>query len=228
VGLLLARTVWAEPAPEGPLLPAQAVAEAVALAATAAAALAPVPARVEVLPGALDPRLKLAPCAKVQASLAAGVPSWGRSRVALQCVDGATRWKVFLPVTVQVWAPAMVTAVALPAGARLEESQLATRVIDWGAAAEPAWTRAEALAGRVLVRPLAAGQPVRAADLQARQWFARGDAVTLLAAGPGFAVTAAAQAQTAGIEGHAASAVTAAGVVVVGRPVGDHRMEVGP
>ncbi len=36
---------------------------------------------------------------------------WGkRARVGLRCVDGAVKWNVFVPMTVKVWAPALVIA----------------------------------------------------------------------------------------------------------------------
>jgi flagella basal body P-ring formation protein FlgA len=203
------------------------LAQAQTLARDAAAALAPAAARVEVEAGVLDPRLTLAPCARVEPYLATGVPAWGRTRVGLRCTDGRVRWNVFLPLTVRVWAPALVSSASLPAGARLTEGQLVRADTDWGAASQAPFVLPAALEGRTLARAVAAGQALRAADLQPRVWFVTGDTVQIMASGNGFAITADGKALTPGLEGQTARVRTDAGGILVGRPVGERRMEVG-
>ena len=205
---------------------ARPVAQALELVRGAAAALAPSGARVEARAGALDPRLRLAPCREVQAYLPAGAPAWGRTRVALRCMDGSARWNVFLPVTVSVWAPALQLRAALPAGARIAEAQVATAEVDWAAGPTPPLTEAAALDDRVLARPVAAGQPLRLSDLQPRRWFSLGDTVHIVAAGAGFLISAEGQALTPGLEGRPARVRTGNGRVLTGRPVGERRIEV--
>jgi flagella basal body P-ring formation protein FlgA len=155
------------------------------------------------------------------------VPAWGRTRIGLRCSEGPTRWNVFLPVTIQVWAPAMVLATPLPAGARLTDSQLLRAEVDWGSAALPVFVQAEALVGRTLARAMPAGQALHGGDLQARQWFAMGETVRIVASGDGFSITAEGQALSAGLEGQAARVRTDSGRVLVGRAVGERRVEVG-
>ena len=208
-----------------PILTPEAVAQATALLHQAAQAGAPRGARILALPGVLDARLKLAPCTQVQAFLPGGVTAWGKTRVGLRCVQGPVAWQVFLPVTVQVWAPAVVAQAALPAGAQLAGSQLALAVVDWAAAPGAPQAELSALDGRVLVRPVAAGQVLRASDLRARQWFASGDTVQFVAQGRGFAVSAEGQAMTAGLEGQPVRVRMESGRVVVGLPVGQRRVE---
>ena len=60
----------------------------------------PSPLRMEVSVGTLDERLRLAPCARIEPYLPAGAKLWGRTRLGLRCLEGATRWNVFLPITV--------------------------------------------------------------------------------------------------------------------------------
>ena len=201
------------------------LAQATALVRQAAQAGAPRGAQILALPGVLDARLQLAPCTQVQAFLPAGVQPWGRSRVGLRCLQGPVAWQVFLPVTVQVWAPAVVASATLPAGARLEGSQLALAVVDWAAAPGAAHAELEALDGRVLVRPVTAGQALRVSDLRARQWFAAGDSVQFVARGRGFAVSAEGLAMNAGLEGQPVRVRMESGRVVVGLPVGHKRVE---
>lgn len=213
------------PSPAHASLAPEFLAQATALVQQSAQAGAPRGARVVALPGALGPRLLLAPCTQVQPFLPAGVLPWGRSRVGLRCLQGPVAWQVFLPVTVQVWAPAVVASATLPAGARLEGSQLTLAVVDWAAAPGAPHAELDTLDGRVLVRPVAAGQALRASDLRARQWFASGDSVQFVARGRGFAVSTEGQAMNAGLEGQPVRVRMESGRVVVGLPVGQRRVE---
>jgi flagellar basal body P-ring formation protein FlgA len=98
--------------------------------------------------------------------------------------------------------------------------------VDWAAASPPPFTDAALLTGRTLTRAVAPGQALRGSDLLARQWFALGDTVRILAAGAGYAISTEGQALTPGVEGQNARVRTEAGRVLTGRPVGDKRIEV--
>lgn len=202
----------------------------------AALGLAPRNARVVATAGLPDSRLKLAPCAAGTAGLVPGVPAWGATRLALRCTQGAA-WSIQVPVKVQVFAPAVVAATALSSGNALTRNQLAVAEVDWAAhAAAPATTglprspihlysQLPELDQRLLARPLAAGAPVRSADLQARQWFAAGATVTVVALGAGFAVMAEGQALSPGLEGQVVRVRTEGGRVVAGQATGERRVE---
>jgi len=208
-----------------PGLSAPVLAQALGLLTQAAQQLAPPHARIVALPGALDARLRLAPCDQVQPFLAAGVPAWGRSRVGLRCAKGPVAWQVHLPVTVQVWAQAPVAQGALPSGAQLDAGLLRLAEVDWADGATPPAATVAELQGRVLARPVVAGQPLRASDLKARLWFAQGDTVQILALGSGFAVRTEGQALSPGIEGQPVRVRTESGKVLVGQAVGLRRVE---
>ncbi len=197
-----------------------------ALGEQAGTGLAPGALRVQIEPGRLDPRLRLAPCERVEPYLPPGARAWGRSRVGLRCVQGPTPWNVYLPVTVKVFAPAWVLSAPLPAGSVLEASQLTQAEVDWAAAATPPVADVVKLVGRQLSRPLPAGAPVRAADLRQRQWFAAGDTVRLVARGQGFSVGGEAQAMGPGIEGQTVRVRIDNGRVLSGLAVGRNRVEV--
>jgi flagella basal body P-ring formation protein FlgA len=182
----------------------------------------PVGSRVVVELGRLDPRLRLAPCAQVEHRLAGR--AWGSARVALRCVNGATRWQVHLPVTVQVHGPGWVAAGDLPAGTVLGPEHLMRGEVDLASGALSA--EGPSAAGRTLARPVDRGQPLRSGDLRARQWFAAGDTVHLDAVGRGYRVTGQGQALAAGIEGQRVRVRTDGGRIVTGLPVGDGRVEV--
>ena len=209
-------------------IPPAGITQALALVSEAAAALAPAGARVVAQPGALDSRLRLAPCEHVAAFLVPGSAAWGRTRVGLRCEAGPARWTVYLPVTLQVWAPAVVPAAALAVGARLEPEQLTLAEVDWAAAPQPPFADAAALAGRVLARGVPAGQALRAPDLQTRVWFAAGDPVRVVANGPGFAISTDGQAVSAGLEGQRVRVRLGENRIVEGRAVAHRVSEVGP
>lgn len=189
-----------------------------------AAAVAPAGTRVEVEVGAIDPRLKLAACARIVPRFGTGTRLWGRTQVGLRCVEGA-RWQVFLPVTVKVFALAWTATRPLAAGTVLSAEHLARAEVDLAAEPSPAVTVPEAALGRSLARTLHAGQAVREADLKPRQWFAAGDAVRVTTAGSGFAISAQGQALNAGIDGQTTKVRTDGGRIVQGRAIGAHLVE---
>lgn len=180
------------------------LARALALVEQAAARLAPAGARITAVPGALDPRLKLAPCGQIAPFLPPGVPAWGRTRVGLRCVEGPVAWTIYLPVQVQAWATALAAHAALPAGHVLGQADLAPVPADWAARNDTPLGDPAALLGRTLARPVMPGQALRTGDLRRQQWFASGDTVKVVASGPGFSVSGEALALADGMEGQRA------------------------
>lgn len=197
-----------------------------ALALTGARAGAPPQARIEVELGQLDARLRLAPCTQVQPYLPTGLKMWGRSRIGLRCVDGQGRWNVSLPVTVRVFARALVATATLPAGAVLTQAQLQPAEIDIAAEPGQIFTDPALLDGRSLQRPLAVGEAVRSSDLKLRRWFAVGERVQVLASGAGYAIASEGQAMEVGLDGQDVRVRFENGRVVTGRAVGERRVEV--
>ncbi len=164
-------------------------------------AAAELPLRMEVEVGELDPRLRLAPCARIEPYLPAGSRLWGRTRLGLRCAEGATRWNVFLPVTVKAFGPAWVLTGNVSTGAVLAEGDAMQTEVDWAAdhtsvLADPAlWV------GQVAARPLQAGQALRQAMVRAPKLFQAGAQVRVSAQGVGYAVSAGGQALSAGSSG---------------------------
>ena len=185
----------------------------------------PVGTRIEVEVGALDPRLKLAPCARITPYVPVGTRLWGRTRVGLRCDEGA-RWSVYLPVTVKVLATAWSVNQALPPGTVLEASHFQQSEVDLAAEASPLIRQPQAAIGRTLTRALRPGQAVREADLKLRHWFAAGDTVRVMTVVSGFAISADGQALAAGIEGQTVKVRIEGGRVVSGRATAERRIEV--
>ena len=182
-------------------------------------------ARIEVLLGRIDPALKLAPCQKIEPYLPAGLRPLGRSRVGLRCVEGAKRWQISLPVTVQWWAQSLVASTALPAGTVLEARHLLQREVDLAERADPAIDSPDGALGRTLTRGLASGEALRGQDLKARHCFNAGDTVRIVAAGQGYSVSSEGLALGPGLEGQSARARTEGGRIVTGVAAGQRRIE---
>jgi flagella basal body P-ring formation protein FlgA len=171
--------------------------------------------RVEVAVGELDPRLRLAPCARVEPYLLPGTRLWGRTAIGVRCLEGAT-WTVALPITVTIHGRVLVAGQPLAAGSvpppgslRIEEAEL-TR--------EPGTpvTDPAQLVGRTLVRPLAAGQVLRTEHFRITQTVAAGDPVRVQMVGRGFVIQADGQALAGAGEGQTLRVRTDSGRVLAG------------
>ena len=181
--------------------------------------------RIEVTLGQLDPRLRLAPCQRIEPYLPNGVRLWGRARIGLRCVDGPTKWNVYLPVTVKVFGQAVVATTGTQVGNVLGQADVTLAEVDLAEDNSPAIADPNLAIGHALNRALRPGQAVRQSDLKPRQWFAAGDTVKVIAQGSGFAVAGEGQALTNGLEGQMARVRTESGRVVTGVATGDRQVE---
>jgi len=171
--------------------------DAVAKAQMASAA----PLRMEVSVGALDARLRLAPCTRVEPYIPVGLRLWGRTRLGLRCTDGGGRWNVFLPVTVKAFGPAWVLRDNVLTGAVLGAADAIEAEADWAAEASPVVADPTQWIGQTAGRALLAGQPLRQSMIKPSQAFAAGSQVRVVAQGAGFEISSDAQAITPGVVG---------------------------
>lgn len=182
--------------------------------------------RVEIEVGRLNPRLRLAPCPQVEPYLPSGFKPWGRTRVGLRCLQGETLWNVYLPITVKVFGPALVAASPLAAGTVLAENHLQEAEVDLAAEHGAVLTDATQALGRTLTRPVGAGDALRESNVRARQWFAAGDTVRLIAIGAGFTVQGEGRAIGPGLDGSLVRIRTESGRIVTGVPSGEREVQV--
>ncbi|BFO57683.1 MULTISPECIES: flagellar basal body P-ring formation chaperone FlgA [Comamonadaceae] len=185
------------------------------------------PLRMEVSVGQLDSRLRLAPCARVEPYLPAGSRLWGRTRLGLRCVEGATAWNVFLPVTVKAYGPAWVLTGNVASGAVLTEADATQAEVDWAAETTAIVANPENWVGQVASRPLMAGQALRQHMVKAPMAFRAGAPVRVIAQGRGYSVTSAGQAVTAGSIGETVRVRMDNGRVIAGIVSSDGTVEVG-
>lgn len=163
------------------------------------------PLRIEVSVGSLDSRLQLAPCGRVEPYLPPGSKLWGRTRIGLRCQDGTAKWNVFLPVTVKAYGKAWVVKGNLPGGAMLGPNDLMQAEVDWAEdAVNAVLADPSQWLGQTTTRALVTGQALRQGMVRAPQVFPAGAQVRVVAAGPGFEITADGQAMSAGVVGQPA------------------------
>ncbi|MBL0917093.1 MAG: flagellar basal body P-ring formation protein FlgA [Hydrogenophaga sp.] len=183
------------------------------------------PLRAEVVMGNLDNRLRLAPCNGIEPFLPPGGRLWGRSRVGLRCVDGPTRWSVYIPVTVQAFGPAWVLKAPVPAGTTLTQEHAERAEVDWAAHPSMALALPERWVGLQAAYALTPGQVIRENMVRAPQAFESGTPVKVSANGRGFAVTVVGQALSTGHVGQAARVRLPSGRVVSGTVRADQTVE---
>ncbi len=137
--------------------------------------------RVEVRIGRLDPRLNLAPCQQpLAARLADGARLIGRSSVQVSCPD-QPGWSLYVTGEIDVFQKMLVTARPVARGEILDGDDLVLAErnlarVQGGGLDEPA-----EVVGKVTVRALPAGTPLRPTLVRGRKLISRGDRVTLVA-----------------------------------------------
>ena len=159
------------------------------------------PLRMEVSVGELNSRLQLAACAKVEPYIPAGTRLWGKTRLGLRCVQGASKWNVFLPVTIRAFGPAWVLKDNINAGTVLTESDAIEAEVDWAQESSPIAATPAQWVGQIARHPLRGGQALRQSLLKPAQVFQAGSQVRVVAQGVGFQITSSGLALSAGVVG---------------------------
>lgn len=162
------------------------------------------PLRMEVVLGELDRRLQLAPCARVEPYIPVGTQLWGKTRLGLRCLEGASKWNVFLPITIRAYGSAWVLKNHVLPGTVLTENDAMEAEVDWAEERTPVMAHSSQWVGQIAARTLPAGQTLRAGMTRAAQVFQSGSQVRVLAQGAGFQITSAGQAMSAGVVGQSA------------------------
>lgn len=156
----------------------------------------PVSLRMEVAVGALDPRLRLAPCQRIEPYLPTGTRLWGRTRLALRCMVGPSRWNVFLPITIKAYGPAWVLTGPVATGAILSQKDAVQAEVDWAAENDAVVADVAQWVGKTTIRSLSAGQALRQSMVRAPRLHQAGAQVRIVSNGGGFSVSSSGQAMT--------------------------------
>jgi flagella basal body P-ring formation protein FlgA len=184
---------------------------------TLASSRTSLPLRMEVTVGELDRRLRLAPCDQVQPYIPPNVRLWGKARLGLRCVQGPSKWNVFLPITVKAFGPAWVVKGLVAQGATLSEDDAMAVEVDWAELNSPIVANVSDWVGQTAVRTLSSGQALRQDMMKAAQVFQAGAQVRVLARGVGFEIATSAQAVSSGVVGQSARVRMDNGRVMTGQ-----------
>lgn len=201
-------------------------------AAIRAAALAFAQAQSKNLPGevhidvtAIDNRLKLAPCDKLQAFLPAGAKLIGKTSIGVRC-DTQPGWSVFMQADIKVSVDLLVANRAMPQGTVLGPADFG---LQRGELGRPGLlTAPEQAIGKILKFSIGAGQVLRQDMLRAPLLIRQGQTVTLRARGNGFVVSQEGQALNNAGEGEIVRIRTASSQVISARTMADGSAEIQP
>jgi len=182
--------------------------------------------RMEVNVGALDPRLKLAPCSRVEPYVPVNTRLWGKTRIGLRCLEGAVHWNVFLPITIKAWGNAWVLKSNAAPGTTLRETDAMLAEVDWATDNSPVLSRPDQWVGQTLAYAVVAGQALRQSMVRAAQAFSAGAVVKIVAQGAGFEISTQGQAVGPGVLGQTVRVKTETGNVVLGTVLDAHTVVV--
>jgi flagella basal body P-ring formation protein FlgA len=182
--------------------------------------------RPEIIMGALDSRLRLAPCNRIEPYLPPGTRLWGRSRIGLRCLEGRVHWNVFVPVTIKAWGPAWVLRRPVPGGTVLTQDDADMAEMDWAEHSSNVLATPESWVGQQAAYALQPGNTLRANMVRPVPAFNRGAQVRVKSGGSGFQVILTGLAMDAGIEGQAVRVKLNNGKIVTGTVNPDQTVEV--
>ena len=185
------------------------------------------PLKMVLVLGELDSRLRLAPCTKIEPYIPVGVRLWGKTRIGLRCLEGPTRWTVFLPITVHAYGPAWVLKANISAGSVLSEDDAMEAEVDWSESPSPVVSKSSQWVGAMATSALSAGQALRQVSIKPAQVFLAGATVRVIAQGPGFTITSDGQAASSGVVGQQAQVKMENGRILSGVVVDSRTVRIG-
>ncbi|HAN56487.1 MAG TPA: flagellar basal body P-ring formation protein FlgA [Betaproteobacteria bacterium] len=173
------------------------------------------PGQVSISVSKLDPRLDLTACAAPQAFMPTGSRVWGKTTVGIRC-SVPTPWTVYIQARITVVADYLVAAAPLAQGQIVSATDIATMQGDLTTLPTGIITDASQAIGRTVTLSLQAGTALRQDSLRSQPAVQQGQTVRLVSTGPGFRVTAEAQALTSAGDGQLVQARTQNGQMVRG------------
>lgn len=182
---------------------------------TASSVATPPSSRIEIRVGAPDARMPLAPCDRVEPFLLPGVRLWGNARIGVRCVQGA-QWSTTLPVVVSVFGPALVARGPMAAGAAVSANDFMVEQRELNRELGIVVGDPATLEGKVLARPIAAGQALKADGLRVPPVFVAGDPIRIRVQAEGFSISAEGVALNPAAEGQQIRVRTEQGRIVTG------------
>lgn len=135
---------------------------------------------IEVIPGRLDPRLRLRQCEQgVEAYLGPSSRMLGNTTVGVRCA-GPVQWSLFVPVEIVVRGAVVVVTQALPRGTVLEPGHIRLQTQDLSGLNSGYLSSLEAAQDSVLRRAVQLGTVLTPQMLEPRRLVQRGQQVLIL------------------------------------------------
>lgn len=157
----------------------------------------------------------LPPCEAPEVFLPPGVTPWGRISVGVRC-HAERPWTRFVQARVAVTGRYLVAAHAIDAGRPLGAGDVVERTGDLTRLPRSVVTSAAELAGMVSANRVAPGAPIRKELLRGVAVIQQGQAVKVVAQGPGFVVSTEGKALSGATVGAVVQAKTLDGRVIRG------------
>lgn len=150
--------------------------------------LGSIPGRHEVIPGGLDPRLRLPRCnTPLHTEFLSRQHNSGNTTVSVSCRSGKT-WTIHLPVTMKSFVYIAVANRPLARNVPIQNSDVRLDERDVSSLARGYYTDLESLVGKVSKRPLSNGSVITAGDLDTQKIIHRGNRVTIIAESESFSI----------------------------------------
>lgn len=191
----------------------------------AAQQLAGQPGKVGIQVGEIDPQLRLDPCKRVEGFIPSGGRLWGKTTVGARCAAGAN-WVIYVPVSVTVVAPVVVSARLLRNGSVLAAEDVTLQELDLTQLPSGVLTEIQSAVGQTLTTGLSPGYPLRQDMLRAPLVIRQGQSVRLVAGGGGFDVSAEGKALGNAAAGQTVQVRTGNGQTVSGTARADGSVEI--
>lgn len=135
---------------------------------------------------AIDSRLVLANCSKMEAFLPAGSQLIGRVSVGVRCLD-AKGWRVFIPVQIKITRDLIISARPLSTGQPLRAGDIARQSTE--TTQNVGITDEKLVLGKVLRYSISAGSIIRPEMLRATYSVKQGQSVQIIVKGGGFTLS---------------------------------------
>jgi flagellar basal body P-ring formation protein FlgA len=173
------------------------------------------PGQVSYEIGTVDPGNQLIPCTNFDISRQAGARPWGRTNVAVRCLDEAG-WRIYVQVNIHVKTAYLISARPVAQGQTLSAEDISSQLGDLSELPANIITDQALAVGKVASAAIPAGQLLRADMLKALTSVRQGQSVKVVSRGPGFAVANEGKALNNAVEGQVVQVRLADGQVVSG------------
>jgi len=173
------------------------------------------PGKVNVTAGAIDPKLKLAPCPAPEVFLPSGSRAWGRTSVGIRC-NAPNIWTIYAQAKVSVKAQYLVAAMPLAQGHVMTAQDMLLAEGELTQLPAGVFTDSAQAIGRTVSMSMIAGSVLRQEMLKQAPAVLQGQVVMLTSIGKGFSVAAEGKALNNANDGQVVQVKVESGSVVSG------------